>query len=180
MRILAISGSLRSRSSNTALLRAAGRLAPADVVLTLHSGLANLPYFNSDLDGDAPPAEVAGFRAEVRTADAIVISSPEYAHGVPGVLKNALDWLVGSTDIIGKPVALINASSRATLAHASLADTLSTIGARIVPEASITVPLTGRKLDEDGMVIDPETSEALREAIGALAEAAARPEDSHA
>ncbi len=84
---LAISGSLRSGSTNTALLRAAARLAAEGVELHLYAGLATLPYFNSDLDNETPPAEVATFRASVRTADALLISSPEYAHGVPGVRK---------------------------------------------------------------------------------------------
>ena len=87
--ILAICGSLRAASSNTAVLEAMAALAPADVTITLYDRLADLPYFNPDLDreGDPPPASVADLRAQIGGADGIVICSPEYAHGVPGVLK---------------------------------------------------------------------------------------------
>ena len=96
MRILAISGSLRAASSNTALLRAAGALAPEGVEVVLYEGLAGLPHFNPDLDdldtGTAPPA-VVGFRSRLDASDGVSISSPEYAHGVPGAMKNAIDWV---------------------------------------------------------------------------------------
>src|SRR5438105_3807739 len=105
MQILGISGSLRRVSSNTALLRAASLLAPQGVEITLYDGLGDLPPFNPDLEGAEPPS-VLDFRARIQEADGVLISSPEYAHGVPGVLKNALDWLVGSEkiEIVGKPV----------------------------------------------------------------------------
>ena len=171
MRILAISGSLRGASSNTALLRAATALAPESVEITLHGGLGDLPHFNPDLDVEPGPPAVLDFRARLQAADGVLISSPEYAHGVPGVLKNALDWVVGSGELVEKPVALINASPRATHGQASLTETLAVMSARLVPEASITVPLLGRKLDEAGMVADPEIGGALRAAIRAFARA---------
>src|SRR5271165_5402171 len=93
MRILAISGSLRSTSSNTAVLRAARTVAPSGVDIIIYEGLGALPHFNPDLDGNKPPQSVLELRYEVGLADALLISSPEYAHGVPGCLKNALDWL---------------------------------------------------------------------------------------
>ncbi len=104
--------------------------------------------------------------------EAVLISSPEYAHGVPGVLKNALDWVVGSGELVNKPIALINASGRATHAWASLAETLAVMSAQVIADASITVPLDGRKLDASGIVADAELSTALRSAIEALAGAA--------
>ena len=94
MRFLAISGSLRLASSNTALLRAAALVAPEGVEIILYRGLGDLPHFNPDLEAAEPPS-VTEFREQVRISDGLLISSPEYAHGVPGVLKNALDWLVG-------------------------------------------------------------------------------------
>jgi chromate reductase, NAD(P)H dehydrogenase (quinone) len=168
MRIFAISGSLRAGSSNTALIHAAAALAPETVEVDTFGGLGELPHFNPDLDGDHAPAPVADFRERLRAADAVMISSPEYAHGVPGVLKNALDWVVGSGEFIDKPVALINASPRATLAQASLASTLTVMTARIVAEASVTIPMLGKSLDAAGVVADPELSVALRSAIEAL------------
>ena len=94
-KILAISGSLRAGSSNTALLRAAQALAPAGATVELYAGLAELPHFNPDLEGHEPDS-VHALRASLRAADAVLFSSPEYAHGVPGSLKNMLDWVVGS------------------------------------------------------------------------------------
>ena len=102
----------------------------------------------------------------------VLISSPEYAHGVPGVLKNALDWVVGSGELVDRPIALINASGRATHAWASLAETLSVMSAQVIIEASITIPLDGRRLNANGIVYDAELSTALRSAIESLADAA--------
>ena len=102
----------------------------------------------------------------------MLISSPEYAHGVPGALKNAFDWIVGSGEIVGKPVALVNASPRATHARASLAETLRVMSADLVEEASITVPLSGRDLDASEIVADLELSTAIRSALAALARVA--------
>ena len=174
VRVLAISGSLRSASSNRALVQAAAALSAADVEVTVYQGLAELPPFNPDHDGDSPAAAVAGFRSALAACDAVLISSPEYAHGVPGVLKNALDWIVGSGELIDKPVALLNASPHSTYAQASLTETLTVMSARPIPEASITVPLAGRKLDASGILADEALSTALRSAIGSLADAALR------
>jgi NAD(P)H-dependent FMN reductase len=158
MRILAISGSLRAAASNTAVLQAATKLAPADVKITLYDGLSRLPHFNPDLEGNNEISLVTDFRSQIKAADGVLISSPEYAHGVPGVLKNALDWVVGSGELVAKPVALINASPRAVHAQASLTETLITMSAKLVVEAFITVPVLGRKLDAQGIRADPEIS----------------------
>lgn len=172
MKILAISGSLRAESSNTLLLRAAARLA-APGEIAMYEGVGDLPHFNPDLDGDGaePPPAVRELRARVAAADAVLICSPEYAHGVPGSLKNALDWLVSSTALSDKPVGLLNASPRSVFAQQQLAETLRTMAARLVPEASVAVPLSGRKLDADAMVADREIAALLRAALAALARA---------
>jgi chromate reductase, NAD(P)H dehydrogenase (quinone) len=172
IRGLAISGSLRRASSNTALIVAAARLAPGTVEISIYRGLAEIPPFNPDLESDSAPEAVTRFRAALQACDVVLISSPEYAHGVPGVLKNALDWVVGSGELVDKPIALINASGRTTHAWASLAETLSVMSAHVIVEASITVPLDGRRLDANGIVDDTELSSALRSAIEALAGAA--------
>jgi chromate reductase, NAD(P)H dehydrogenase (quinone) len=171
VRGLAISGSLRAASSNSALLGAAVRLAPSTVEISIYRGLAEIPAFNPDLDGDSAPEAVARFRAALHSCDAVMISSPEYAHGVPGALKNALDWVVSSGELVNKPIALINASGRATHAWASLAETLSMMSAQVIVEASITIPLDGRGLDANGILYDADLSTALRSAIEALAAA---------
>ncbi len=163
-RILAMSGSLRRASYNTALLRAAATLAPAGVEISVYTGIGDLPLFNPDLEGKQPePVKDLGH--QLRAADGVLIASPEYAHGVTGAIKNALDWLVGTEVFVDKPVALLNASPRATLAQAALTETVRTMAAYIVTEASITVPLLGKNLDQAGIVNDPDIADALRTAI---------------
>lgn len=173
MQILAISGSLRAASSNTTLLRAAAALAPAGTHITLYDGLGGLPHFNPDFDRafDDPrlPPPVQALRAQVEAADAVLISSPEYAHGVPGSLKNALDWLVGGSEIVDKPVALINTSPHAKHAQASLAETLRTMTAPPVAGSPFMAPLVGKALDDAGAAGDPEVAHAIRAAFAALA-----------
>ena len=169
VRILAISGSLRDASSNTAVLHAAALLAPEGVEIAIYKGLGSLPHFNPDLDREPALPTVLDFRSQLKASGGVLISSPEYAHGVPGVLKNALDWVVGSGELAGKRVALINASPRATHAQASLTETLTVMSADLVAEASITLPLLGKKLDAAGIAADPELSNALRSAILAFA-----------
>ncbi len=174
MNILAISGSLRRVSSNTTLLRAACLLTPAGMNITLYDGLGDLPHFNPglELEGDAPPS-VTDLRDRIRAADGVLICSPEYAHGVPGVLKNALDWLVSSGETVGKPFALLNASPRSTHAQASLAEVLTTMAAVLVQEASVSVPLGGKNLDEAGIVAHPEIGPTVQAALAAFAQSIA-------
>jgi len=171
MRILAISGSLRRGSSNSALLLAAARLAPPGTTVILYSGLGDLPHFNPDLDGEGgePPAAVAALRAEISAADGVVISSPEYAHGVPGSLKNALDWLVSYAPFAGKPVLLWNASAAGgERAQSSLIETLRTMSARVLVEASLLRPFLHKKLTP-GEDLDGEAARAVASSLAALA-----------
>jgi len=165
IRIAAISGSLRAGSSNTAALRAAAGLVPAGVDVVLYEGIAALPFFNPDLDGDKVPAPVGAMRALIGSVDGILISSPEYARGVAGVLKNALDWLVGSQEFPNMPVALINTSPRAMHALAALTLTLETMSARIAKDACVTLPLLGSACDESTIVANPALADPLREAM---------------
>jgi chromate reductase, NAD(P)H dehydrogenase (quinone) len=168
--ILAISGSLREVSSNTALLQAAIALSPKNVEMRLYRGLGDLPHFNPDLEPMEPPA-VTDLRRQLRWSDGLIISCPEYAHGVPGVLKNALDWLVSGEEFVGKPIALFNASSRAIHAQASLTEIVTTMAGQIVPEASITVSLLGKNLDAAGIIADSEMSSEVQAAIVAFSTA---------
>jgi len=172
IRLLGISGSLRRTSGNSALVNAAVRLAPVGVEVSIYRELGDIPPFNPDLDTEAVPAAVSTFRAALQASDAILLSSPEYAHGVSGVLKNALDWVVSSGELIDKPIALINASARATHAHASLWETLTTMSGHVVKDASITIPLAGNALDAEGNLCDPNLSILLTSAIESLAHAA--------
>ena len=167
LHILAISGSLRVASSNTAVLQALTTVAPADVMITLYDQLATLPYFNPDLDRetDTPPPSVRELRARIGRADDILISSPEYAHGVPGVLKNALDWLVSSLEFPGKPMALINISPRSIYVQASLSEILTTMSATLVDDAAFSIALPRNRLDVAAMLADSAIAEALRTAL---------------
>lgn len=176
VRILAISGSIRSGSSNTNLLRAAVRLAPPEMVVAVYDGIGALPHFNPDLeaaldsreDADATLDGVRDLRAHIAAADAVVVSSPEYAHGVPGTLKNALDWLVGGLEFQEKPFALWNASPHSVFAQASLRETLRTLSGREIDGGSITVGLRGKPADVDSIVADPEIAAALTQALVAI------------
>jgi NAD(P)H-dependent FMN reductase len=169
--IVALCGSLSSASSNKTLLRAAARLAPKGVTISPYEGLGDLPHYNPDLESDPPPV-VRAFRELIRAADGLVIASPEYMHGVPGSLKNALDWLVGGGDeFVGKQVALLNASPRSTRAQESLKDTVTIMAGHVVEEASIAVPLLGKNMSEDTIVGDADIASALRGARVALVRA---------
>ena len=156
-------------SSNTALLRLASEVAPSDVGITMYDGLATLPHFNPDDDVDTPPAVVLRLRALVGESDGLLFCSPEYAHGVPGSLKNALDWLVSSVEFPHKPVALINASPMATHAQASLLETLTLMTARIVGEACVTIAVTRGDVDASGSIASPQVRAAVRDALDVFA-----------
>lgn len=141
-------------------------LAPDNIKIVLYQELDSLPHFNPDLDSDGnTPLSVASLRRQIQSANGVLISSPEYAHGVPGALKNALDWLVSSGELVGKPFALINASSRAHHAQEQLAEILRTMAANIVEEASITIPFLGKNLNEAEILENIELSSLLRSAI---------------
>ena len=176
MRLLAISGSLRRGSTNTAALEALARLAPEGVKVLVYRELADLPPFNPDDDvEDKPkPEPVETLRALVSASDALIIAAPEYAHGPPGVLKNALDWLVASETFAGKPTALLNTSPRAFHAQASLREILSTMAARLIPEAFASISLTGNAVTADDILADTVCTRRLTESLEALI-AATRP-----
>lgn len=170
LRLLALSGSLRQRSYNTAALEALAVLVPARVEVEVFRGLGELPLFNPDLEGQHVPA-FERLRAAVGRADGLMIASPEYAHGITGVLKNALDWLVSGEEFIHQPVMLINTSPRATHAQAALREVVTTMSGVVVEEARVAIPLLGSGLDRDGILADPAITAALREGIVHFTEA---------
>ena len=167
MKVLGISGSLRQASINSALLRAAQQLAPPEIELAIFGGVGELPLFNPDLEAQLP-APVLALHAAVAASDAIMLASPEYAHGVTGAVKNTLDWLVSFEPFIGKHVAVLNASPRARHADMALRETLTVMSAHIVDEASITIALLGSSLGEAGMVADAQVSQAICQSLLAL------------
>jgi chromate reductase len=171
-RILLVSGSLRRRSTNTAVLRTAANVAPTNVETVLYAGLGELPQFNPDDDAGPLQGAVEDLRANIHAADAILFSTPEYAGGLPGSFKNLLDWTIGDdqpNSILAKPVAWINCSPRgATDAIASLRTVLSYAHAAIVEEACADVPLTSNTIGADGFVLDPLIRTTLRRTVIAL------------
>src|SRR5262245_25034746 len=175
MRIMALCGSLRLRSSNRALLLAARKYAPEGVDVTIFESTRDLPHFDPDLDGldrdsEDRPEGVLRLRRELSASNAILISTPEYAHGLPGSLKNALDWLVSSPAMIGKPVALIYGSTgEANYAQEQLKEILTTMSAVVVPEAIIAVQGIRSKVDDRGNVLDQQLILQIENALRVLA-----------
>jgi NAD(P)H-dependent FMN reductase len=170
MRLLAISGSLRRASTNTAALEALAKLAPEGVKVLVFRDLAKLPPFNPDEDvEDRPkPEPVETLRTLIGASHGLIIAAPEYAHGLPGALKNALDWLVASETFAGKPTVLINTSPRAFHAQASLREILSTMAARMTPEAFVAISLTGKTVTAEDILADPVCARRLKESLDAL------------
>jgi len=170
MNILGISGSLRTSSVSTALLKTGATLMPAHVKLTIYDGLGNLPHFNPDIDNDFQPPAVSDFRSQLNNSAGVIISTPEYAHGIPGVLKNALDWLVASGELYGKPVTLFSASPRGCFAHASLIETLTVMMARLIPEAFVNVaPPPGMGNGELQVTVTADLSTRVERALAVFA-----------
>ncbi len=173
--VLAIPGSLRAASANHLLILAAQRLAPASMRIDIDEVLGRLPHFNPDHDGDSPPHVVLDFRHRVGAADAVMISSPEYAHGIPGSLKNALDWLVSSVEFPGKPVLLLNASAGdARHLQLQITEILSTMSARVIARPPMVSAVVRRAISADGAVNDPQVAETIAQALAELGEAMRR------
>jgi NAD(P)H-dependent FMN reductase len=168
MRIGLISGSLRANSTNAAMLEAAARLAPPGTEYQ-HLDIEPLPHFNPDLDTDAPPLLIAEFRRALRDADAVIFSTPEYVHSLPGALKDALDWLVSSAELFEKPVILLNASPNAGLkGQAALLHTLNVMTANVLEEASLLDPFVPRRMTTDELLADPAVRSKLERAVSDL------------
>jgi NAD(P)H-dependent FMN reductase len=174
-RVLLISGSLRDRSTNTAVLRTAAEVAGDQIGTTLFRGMAGLPHFNPDDDREGQPvdADVAELRAEIAAADALLLCTPEYAGALPGALKNLLEWTVGDASTYRKPIAWINVSGPAAPtggadAHDSLRKVLGYVHADIVEAACTRLPLTRDAVGPDGTITDPSAREKIADALHAL------------
>jgi len=163
-KVLAICGSLRTASINRALLQAAIRLSPATMRIVMYQEIGLLPLFNPDLE-HCVPTEVVSLRTQVAQSQALLIASPEYAHGVTGVIKNALDWLVSFEAFANKPVAILNASPRAHHADGALREILKTMSANLVETASITIPLLGSNFTEVEIASHPTISPLIISAL---------------
>ncbi len=171
MHIMALSGSLRRHSYNTALLRHAARHASNQQHIDLFSGLEAIPAFNADHVDTPTPNTVDAFRTALQQADGLLISTPEYAHGIPGALKNALDWVVASGELVLKPVAVMSVSTTelgGARAHHALVMVLHAMNARVVVECSLNIAHAKRKFDPSGMLLDVDAQHALQASMAAF------------
>jgi chromate reductase, NAD(P)H dehydrogenase (quinone) len=173
MKVLAISGSLRSDSHNSRLLRAAAELFPADVEVEIWDGLKDVPPYDEDDDGDDAPAAVARLRAAIAGADALFFATPEYNHSIPGALKNAIDWAsrpAGAGVFLNKPVAVVGASTGAfgaVWSQAELRKVLGSTGARVV-DGELALGHAHERFDEAGRLRDANLRDELQEVVDTL------------
>ena len=178
-RVVAMSGSLRRGSYNAALIDAAAAECPAHVEFRVWGGLAGIPAYDEDLDTVPPPLPVAALRAEIERADAVLIATPEYNAGIPGALKNALDWVsrpFPHNCLRAKPVAVVGASTGlfgAAWAQAELRKVLTTIGASVI-DTGLSVHATDTAFTADGRLREPAMAAALRVLVRDLLERTVR------
>ena len=171
LNILAISGSLREKSLNSALLSAVISMIPSQGTIVNYREMEQLPHFNPDIDIDDVHSAVANWRRHLKEAYGVLICTPEYAKGVPGSLKNALDWVVSSGEFVNKPVAVISASPHpdgGAIANASLLGTLSMMSASVVEGGTLTVPFINKKLSKNEEIIDAELIFNIENLLNAL------------
>ncbi len=176
IRILGISGSLREKSANSRLLTAFAELLPAEAEYVTYNGLADLPHFNPDLDGDEQwrNEAVQSWRTLLGSADAVVICTPEYARGLPGSLKNALDWIVSSGEFVDKPTAAISASPHpegGAVTLESLVGTLRMMSANVPDERALPIPGITLKFAADGRLKDEALVSELQKLADSLVQA---------
>ncbi|MDQ6844402.1 MAG: NAD(P)H-dependent oxidoreductase [Bacteroidota bacterium] len=164
LKIAAIPGSLRKSSSTTFILQHIIKLFPEAIDFILYEGASKLPHFD---DSETVSNEVTSFRKLLQDADGIIICQPEYAFGVAGSLKNALDWTVSSGELVNKPVALITAATGGDKAHAAMLWTLKALSSK-VDDAALLIPFVRTKLNDKGEVINAETERAITDVLTAL------------
>lgn len=172
-RILGISGSLRSGSHNSKLLRVAAELLPSGAELTLYEGIRDIPHYDADLSHAPFPEAVERLRAAVREADAVLVATPEYNSSLPGTLKNALDWLSrppAGSPIRGKPAGVVGASTGmfgAVWAQAEVRKVLGSIGARVL-DRELPVTRAHEQFDSAGRLKDEDLARGLDEILHEL------------
>jgi NAD(P)H-dependent FMN reductase len=138
-----------------------GACLPNGTTFAIYEGIDTLPHFNPSLDAETAPAAVEHWRKALAAADGVIICTPEYAFGVPGSLKNALDWTVSSGSFNEKPVAIVTASSSGHKAHAALLDIFTALGASVPEDATLLIPFVRTKVNSAGKITDEATGKAL-------------------
>jgi len=167
-KVLAICGSTRSNSTNLNFILAISALYELTLDITVFLHISELPHFNPDLDTGDAPAQIAGFRKQIKEADGVLICTPEYALGVPGSLKNALDWTVSSCEFSHKPVALITASTGGQKAHESLLSTLKMIEANVGEKTQLLISFAKTKVNHHFEITDKTTLQSVEELVQAF------------
>jgi chromate reductase, NAD(P)H dehydrogenase (quinone) len=165
LNVVAIPGSLRANSSSHKIINIISSLVPAGTDYTVYDGVGRLPHFD---DHQTLYPEVTKFREILAGADAVLICTPEYAFGVPGSLKNALDWTVASGEFVNKPVGLITASSQGEHAHAAMKLILTAINSKLLEEATLLIPFIRSKFDAAGELKDQALESDLRRVVDIL------------
>lgn len=160
-RLLTICGSTRANSSNHRLIKAIGELFRERLEPTPSVDLTDIPVFIPGLPEQEEPAIIAVFRNQIRTAQAVLICTPEYAHGVPGALKNAIDWTVGSGEFSHKPTVLITASTDGRLGHAALLETLKVIECEGIDSLNLLIPFIQTRINQAGELTDGAVKESI-------------------
>lgn len=180
LRVCAIAGSLRRGSYNRALVEAARELAPSEMSIRVFEGLARVPLFNQDLEAEGDPAPVSALKEAIRDADALLLATPEYNHGIPGVLKNALDWASrprSTSALRGRPVAMLGASTGlvgTARAQGQLLQVLAYTSCLVMPQPQILVSSAAKKFDAEGQLTDQSTRDHLARFLESFLEWARR------
>jgi len=156
-KVIAICGSTRQNSTNHSLIKAIVDLSAESLDITIYNAIANLPQFNPDNDGENVADEVADFRQQVNNAEGIIICTPEYAHGVPGTLKNAIDWTISSSQFPHKPTMLITASTDGRFGHKALLETLRAIEAKDIENLQLVISFAKTKITKESKITDNKT-----------------------
>jgi chromate reductase len=167
-KVLAISGSTKRSSINRSLIEAIIDLSAESLDITAYDGIANLPQFNPDDDGDDVASEVSDFRQQLNNAEGVIICTPEYAHGVPGTLKNAIDWTVSSSQFPRKPTLLITASTDGQWGHKALLETLRAVDAENIDMLQLLIQFAKTKISAEGKITDEKTLSEVKRLIAAL------------
>jgi chromate reductase, NAD(P)H dehydrogenase (quinone) len=164
-KVLALCGSTRHQSTNHRFIKAITQMGVTYFEVLVFDAISSLPHFNPDDNHEPVATPVARFRQLLQEADGVLICTPEYAHGVPGALKNAIDWVVSSNEFSGKPTMLVTASTDGSFAHNALLETLKVIEAKGIEQNQLLIQFAATKIDAENKITDELTAVAVRQLL---------------